>query len=113
MADKKIANVSHHEKLMEKLIENTTLLQKKDAELMGSVNHLVERIDRMLNVFEEASKHVMEVSEDKKVAELTDKLEELLEQNKKIARGLLLLERYVKEKASFSSPLYNEENQEL
>ena len=99
MVDKKIANVSHHEKLMEKLIENTTLLQKKDAELMGSVNHLVERIDRMLNVFEEASKHVMEVSEDKKVAELSDKLEELLEQNKTIAKGLVMLEQYVRKRA--------------
>ncbi len=99
MADKNIANVSHHEKLMERLIENTTLLQKKDAELMGSMKHLVERIDRMLNVFEEASKHVMEVSEDKKVAELSDKLEELLEQNKTIAKGLLMLEQYVRKRS--------------
>ena len=98
MADKKIANVSHHEKLMEKLIENTTLLQKKDAELMVSVKHLVDRIDRMLNVFDEASKHVMEVSEDKRVAELSDKLEELLEQNKTIAKGLLMLEQYVRKR---------------
>src|SRR3989344_2305971 len=99
MADKKIANVSHHERLMEKLIENTTLLQKKDAELMVSVKHLVDRIDRMLNVFDEASKHVMEVSEDKRVAELSDKLEELLEQNKTIAKGLLMLEQYVRKRS--------------
>ena len=99
MVDKNTANVSHHEKLMERLIENTTLLQKKDAELMGSMKHLVERIDRMLNVFEEASKHVMEVSEDKKVAELSDKLEELLEQNKTIAKGLLMLEQYVRKRS--------------
>jgi thiamine biosynthesis lipoprotein ApbE len=92
-------NISHHEKLMEKLIENTTLLQKKDAELMASVKHLVEKMDRMLNVFEEASKHVMEVSEDKKVAELTDKLEELLEQNKTIAKGLIMLEEYVRKRS--------------
>ena len=98
MADKKIANVSHHERLMEKLIENTTLLQKKDAELMASVKHLVDRIDKMLNVFDEASKHVMEVSEDKRVAELSDKLEELLEQNKTIAQGLLMLEQYVRKR---------------
>jgi|SRR3989344_4714138 len=91
-------STSHHEKLMEKLIENTVLLQKKDAELMSSVKNLVEKIDRMLNVFEEASKHVMEVSEDKRIAELTDKLEELLEQNKTIAKGLLMLDQYVRKR---------------
>jgi|SRR3989344_9242988 thiamine biosynthesis lipoprotein ApbE len=90
---------SHHERLMHQLIENTTLLQKKDAELMASTKKLIEKIDSMLNVFEEASKHVMEVSEDKKVSELTDKLEELLEQNKTIAKGLIMLEQYVRKRA--------------
>ncbi|MBS3143753.1 hypothetical protein J4446_02670 [Candidatus Woesearchaeota archaeon] len=92
-------NDSHHEKLMGTLIENTILLQKKDAELMISVKRLIEKIDRMLNVFEEASKHVMEVSEDKRMAELTDKLEELLEQNKTIAKGLIMLEQYVRKRS--------------
>ena len=99
MAVKKIPDNSHHERLMDKLIENTTLLQKKDAELMTSVKHLVDRIDKMLNVFDEASKHVMEVSEDKRVAELADKLEELLEQNKTIAKGLIMLEQYVRKRS--------------
>lgn len=98
MVAKTTQSSSHHEKLMEKLIENTVLLQKKDVELMASVKHLVEKIDRMLNVFEEASKHVMEVSEDKRIAELTDKLEELLEQNKTIAKGLLMLDQYVRKR---------------
>ena len=96
---KSIPSVSNHEKLTHQLIENTVLLQRKDAELMGSVKNLVERIDRMLGVFEEASKHVMEVSEDKRVAELADKLEELLEQNKTIAKGLIMLEQYVRKRS--------------
>jgi len=41
----------------------------------------------------------MEVSEDKKISELTDKLEELLEQNKTIAKGLIMLEQYVRKRA--------------
>ena len=98
MVAKTTQSSSHHEKLMDKLIENTTLLQKKDVELMASVKHLVEKIDRMLSVFEEASKHVMEVSEDKRIAELTDKLEELLEQNRTIAKGLLMLDQYVRKR---------------
>ena len=88
-----------HNKLAEKLIENSVMLQKKDAELMHSVKELVAKIDKMLSVFEEASKHVMEVSEDKKISELTDKLEELLEQNKTIAKGLIMLEQYVRKRA--------------
>jgi len=99
MVAKKSISTHSKDKIVEKLMENSILLQKKDAELMHSVNKLVLKIDKMLNVFEEASKHVMEVGEDRKVSELTDKLEELLEQNKTIAKGLLMLERYVRQKS--------------
>jgi len=90
---------SHHEKLMHQLVENTVLLQKKDAELMTSTKKLTEKIDKMLNVFEEASKHVMEVSEDTRITDLTEKLEELLNQNKTIAKGLIMLEQYVRKRS--------------
>ena len=103
MAQKSV--VSNHEKLIEQLIENNLILQKKETELMVNVNQLVKRIDRMLNVFEEASKHVMEVGEEKKIIELADKLEELLNQNKNIAKGLIMLEQYVKTKSQFESPM--------
>lgn len=103
MAQKSI--VSHQESLIEQLIENNLILQKKETELMVNVNNLVKRIDRMLNVFEEASKHVMEVGEEKKIIELADKLEELLNQNKNIAKGLIMLEQYVKTKSQFESPM--------
>lgn len=103
MAQKSI--VSHQENLIEQLIENNLILQKKETELMMNVNNLVKRIDRMLNVFEEASKHVMEVGEEKRIIELADKLEELLNQNKNIAKGLIMLEQYVKTKSQFESPM--------
>ncbi len=103
MAQKSI--VSHQENLIEQLIENNLILQKKETELMVNVSTLVKRIDRMLNVFEEASKHVMEVGEEKKIIELADKLEELLNQNKNIAKGLIMLEQYVKTKSQFESPM--------
>ena len=90
---------SHHDKLLDKLVENTVLLQKKDVELMTSTKKLVEKIDKMLHVFDEASKHVMEVSEDKRIAELTDKLDDLLQQNKTIAKGLIMLEQYVRKRS--------------
>lgn len=103
MAQKSVG--SNHESLIEQLIENNLILQKKETELMVNVNNLVKRIDRMLNVFEEASKHVMEVGEEKKIIELADKLEELLNQNKNIAKGLIMLEQYVKTKSQFESPM--------
>ena len=90
---------SSHKDVVEKLIEVNLELQKKDVELLHNLKNLVERIDRMLNVFEEASKHVMEVGEDKKILNLTDKLNDLLEQNKTIAKGLLMLEKYVRTKS--------------
>jgi len=95
----KKTSTSHHDHLLDKLVENTILLQKKDAELMTSTKKLVDKIDKMLNVFDEASKHVMEVSEDKRIAELTDKLDDLLNQNKTIAKGLIMLEQYVRKRS--------------
>ena len=103
MAQKSVG--SNHESLIEQLIENNLILQKKETELMVNVNNLVKRIDRMLNVFEEASKHVMEVGDDKKIAELADKLEELLDQNKNLAKGLVMLEQYVRTKSQFESKM--------
>jgi len=91
---------STHTGILDKLVENSILLQKKDAELLHSINELTKKIDRMLNVFEEASKHVMEVGEDRRIIELTEKLESLLEQNKTIAKGLLMLEQYVRGKST-------------
>lgn len=90
---------SSHKDVTEKLIEVNLALQKKDVELLHNIKKLTEKIDRMLNVFEEASKHVMEVGEDKKLLDLTDKLNDLLEQNKTIAKGLLMLEKYVRSKS--------------
>ncbi len=82
-------------------MEHNIILQKKAVEIIDATNQLNKRIDKLLNIFEEASKHVLEVGEDKKILELTDKLEELLEQNKNITKGLTILESYVKNKAQF------------
>ncbi|MBS3171735.1 hypothetical protein J4449_03945 [Candidatus Woesearchaeota archaeon] len=96
--------------VMKELIKTNISLEKKNIELLNSINQLAKKVDNLVEIFTKAANHI----EKGDVKEpLAVKLSELLEQNKKIARGLLLLERYVKEKASFSSTLYNEENQEL
>ena len=95
---KSIKKPSSHRDVTSKLIEVNLSLQKKEVELLHGMKELITKVDRMLSVFEDAGKHVMEVGEDKKIRELTDKLDGLLEQNKTIAKGLLMLEKYVRTK---------------
>lgn len=74
------------------------------SKLIESTNKLVTRIDKLVGLFEEASKHLDEVqSTEAKVNALATKLETLLDQNKAIAQGLLLLEKYVRGKTGISS----------
>lgn len=94
------------EKAPSELMQLNISLQRKNIELLQSmhslsenVNNLTQRIDNLVNVFEEAAKNVANVEEDHKIRDLANKLEELLEQNKSLANGLLLLERYVRSKS--------------
>jgi len=79
-------------------------VQSKDLpRLIESTNRLVSRIDKLLELFEESAKHLDEVeSTEAKVNALATKLETLLEQNKSIAQGLLLLEKYVRGKTGLA-----------
>ena len=73
--------------------------------MLESTNKLVNRVDKLVSLFEEASKHVGEAeTTEQRINELTNKLESLLEQNKSIARGLILLEKYVRGKTEFTRP---------
>jgi len=93
----------HHVELINSLIQHDISLQKKTVEMISSFNSLSERIDKFLGVFEKAASRIErgEIEEP-----LAKKLEALIEQNKTIARGLLLLEKYVREKTTvgFSPP---------
>lgn len=83
------------DKLIEKLIENNLILQHKLTDLIGNVTQLVEKVDSMVNLFKEAGESI---KTGKYEDPLMNKLDDLLEQNKNIAKGLLLLERYVRER---------------
>ena len=73
-----------------------------NADLISSIQNLTKRIDKLVTLFEDAAKHVGEVeSTEAQVSSLTKKLETLLEQNKNIAKGLILLEKYVRGKTKF------------
>ncbi len=65
--------------------------------LIQSMESLTDRVDKLISLFEEASKHVSDAeSTESKVASLANKLDALIEQNKAIAKGLMLLEKYVR-----------------
>ncbi len=76
------------------------LKKKADiSDLVESTDRLVKRIDKLLSLFEEAARHVSEVeSTEQKMKVLSEKLEILVEQNRSIAQGLILLEKYVRGK---------------
>ena len=84
------------EAVTNQLIENNMALQAKIADLVLSINNLSKRMTTMLDLFDEAAKHIKAGTDEP----LMRKLEVLLEQNKNIARGLVLLEKYVREKAA-------------
>lgn len=83
--------------IVNELIKNNISLEKAALALLDSVTRLTDRTDRLLSLFEEAAKNIekLEIKEP-----LAKQLEELLEQNRTIARGLLLIEKYVKEKTT-------------
>jgi len=99
MAKKKAQLTQKKERAPSGLIRLNVELQKKNIKMLESMHALTQRIDNLVSIFEEAAKNVSNVGEDQKVRELTVKLEELLEQNKSLANGLLLLERYVRSKS--------------
>lgn len=73
-------------------------LMKKNTDLVSSVNNLTKKVDELVEIFKKAAQNI----EKGEVREpLARKLTDLLEQNKRIARGLLLLEKFVRDKETF------------
>jgi len=83
------------------LIENSVKLQNSLADTLIVMNRLLKQQAEMVEIFKEASKHIndMEVK-DENLKPLINRLDDLLNQNRTIAKGLILLEKYVKERAT-------------
>lgn len=87
--------------ILKQLAENSANLQRVSLSLIEKVSELTKRIDRLVGLFEEASKHVGEVElNDDRLKVLAGKLEVLLDQNRDIAKGLILLEKYIRGRSS-------------
>ena len=87
---------------IDKLIENTLTLQKISIDIVNSNNDLNKRISTLVGLFEEASKNVGKVElSDKRIGELTSRIGELVDENKDLAKGLVLLEKYVRGRTAY------------
>lgn len=85
------------------MLENSIALQKVLTNLAVSLDRLSKDMEKMLDLFKEASKAM---GEEKALGEvdmdrenkLISRLDNLIEQNRTIAKGLVLLESSIKEK---------------
>lgn len=88
---------------MELLIENFLLIQKTLTEIISSFKQLEKRFDKFLKLVEKAARtqeseeKTIKGSEGKK-KDLAEKIDLLIEQNKTIGEGMMLLEKFIKEK---------------
>ncbi len=88
------------DKLIEIFIESNLSLQHKIADLVIEMKSLNNNVKSMVALFTEAGEHI---KKGKYEEPLMVKLDDLLEQNKNIAKGLLLLEKFVREKQAMQT----------
>lgn len=86
---------SRDSELSDKLLENMVKLQKVHTDLAERFDKLAKEISSLLALFETAAKNMSKstttkISEDDKT--FLDKIDKLIEQNKTIAKGLMLME---------------------
>jgi len=94
-------------KTIDILMENSVALQKVLADLALSLNKLTKELSQLLSLFKEASKTIgeekaVEAVEKEDKEDLLKKLDSLIEQNKTIAKSLLLLESALRERSEES-----------
>lgn len=89
------------------LLENFALIQKTLVDLTMSLNELKEKFEQFLNLIEKTAEKMEKEKEVKKIvgevgvgvpSELVKKIDLLIEQNKTIAEGIMLLEKFIKER---------------
>ena len=94
---------SAQDDLMKDIIQNNLTLQSKIVELVQTNNQLLKaqtssskEISSMVHLFREAGEHMVAETEEERLRPLLTKISELVEQNKTIMRGLILIQKYIK-----------------
>jgi len=80
------------------LIKNSINLQKTVLTLVESTNNLTRKVGGLVNLFEEAAKNIDKIKEveSKDVELLSQRLREVVTQNKDLANALVLLEENIR-----------------
>jgi dynactin complex subunit len=94
-AKKTTTNVSK-DKILDQLIQNNLILQSKIIDLVKSNESLTSEMKTMVSFFREAGEQMTLESENERLKPFIGKIGELLEQNKAILRGLILVQKYIK-----------------
>ncbi|QQG38908.1 MAG: hypothetical protein HYS32_00375 [Candidatus Woesearchaeota archaeon] len=101
MAKKKVMGEGNKHSKIDVLIETSIDLQKSLTDAVIAMNKVVHQQEELVNIFTDAAKHINDVEvKDENLRPLVKRLDELLQQNRVVARGLLMLEKYVKERSS-------------
>ena len=100
-----------HSSIVKELVKNNVALQNKMADLIKSNSDLLkaqvktyEEIASMVSLFREAGQHMVAETEDEKLRPLLGRISELVEQNKSIMRGLILIQKYIRSSTSSEIP---------
>ncbi len=99
-----VSGVESNPVIIRQLIENNIALQKKTTDLLVGMNTLTKKVSGLVDLFEGAAKRIRPGMEEEELKPLLEKLDMLTDQNKTIARGLVLLEEYIREKRKPFSP---------
>lgn len=101
---------SNVNELFKELVNNNLMLQSKISELLRANIELVNAqkistkiltetskdIQSMTTLFKEAGEHMIVETEEEKLKPLLGRISELVEQNKTIMRGLILIQKYIR-----------------
>lgn len=89
---------------LKRLMENGVQLQKLTISLVESNNKLVKKVDDLISLFEEAAKNVSSGNYEE-IVTLNNKVNSLVQENKQLARGLILMEQKFKQGGFRASPI--------
>ena len=92
-------------------MKNNIILQSKIIELVKSNNELLksqaamtDEIKSMVTLFKEAGEQMIAETEEEKLRPLLGRISELVEQNKGIMRGLILIQKYIRVSTTSEMP---------
>ena len=83
---------------IKKLVEVSILAQQTNLILIKSISELSKRVDSMVSMFEKAANNVGDIKAvtQEEVEDVARRVQEVVQQNKDLAEGLLNLDSYVR-----------------